>query len=100
MEATGIQLKPETYIERLLRKKKNICIQFVQRRPRVFDVGPTMYKCYTNILCLLGIASNNLQTRHFFLAEFAQSVHERDLKLDFITLCNFWESKNYPAFTH
>ena len=27
---------------------------FVQRRPNVFDVGPTLYKCYTNVLCLLG----------------------------------------------
>ena len=30
---------------------QNICIPFVQRRP--FDVGPTLYKCYTNVLCLL-----------------------------------------------
>ena len=27
---------------------------FVQRRLNVFDVGPTLYKCYTNILRLLG----------------------------------------------
>ena len=33
---------------------KNICITFVQRRPNVFDVGPTLYKCYTDALCLLG----------------------------------------------
>ena len=33
---------------------QNICITFVQRRPNVFDVGPTLYKCYTNVLCLLG----------------------------------------------
>ena len=30
------------------RKHKNICITFIQRRPNVFDVGPTLYKCYTN----------------------------------------------------
>ena len=24
----------------------------------VEDVGPTLYKCYTNVLCLLGIALN------------------------------------------
>ena len=35
------------------------CITFVQRQPNVFDVGPTLYKCYTNILCLLGNASHN-----------------------------------------
>ena len=33
---------------------QNICITFVQRRPNVFDVGPTLYKCHTNVLCLLG----------------------------------------------
>ena len=32
---------------------QNICITFVRRRPNVFDVGPTLYKCYTNVLCLL-----------------------------------------------
>ena len=25
---------------------QNICITFVQRRPNVFDVGPTLYKCF------------------------------------------------------
>ena len=33
---------------------KNICITFVQRRPNIFGVGPTLLKCYTNVLCLLG----------------------------------------------
>ena len=31
---------------------QNICIPFVQRWTNVEDVGPTLYKCYTNILCL------------------------------------------------
>ena len=31
----------------------NIRKTCVQRRPSVFDVGPTLYKCYTNVLCLL-----------------------------------------------
>ena len=35
---------------------QNISITFVQRRPNVFDAGPTLYKCYTNVLCLLGIS--------------------------------------------
>ena len=34
-------------------RAQNICITFIQRRPNVFDVGPTLYKCYTNVLCLL-----------------------------------------------
>ena len=32
----------------------NICITFVQCRLNVFDVGPTLYKCYTNVLRLPG----------------------------------------------
>ena len=35
---------------------QNICITFVQRRPNLFDVGPTLYKCYTSVLSLLGFA--------------------------------------------
>ena len=31
-------------------------ITFVQRQPNVSDVGPTLYKSYTNVLCLLGTA--------------------------------------------
>ena len=35
-------------------RRQNICITFVQCRPNVEDVEPTLYKCYTNVLCLLG----------------------------------------------
>ena len=31
----------------------NICITFIQCRTNVFAVGPTLYKCYTNVLCFL-----------------------------------------------
>ena len=30
-------------------QSQNICIAFVQCRHNVFDVGPTLYKCYTNV---------------------------------------------------
>ena len=33
------------------------CITLVQRWTNVFDVGTTLYKCYTNVLCLLGYVS-------------------------------------------
>ena len=39
----------QQYIESVTQQKQNICITFIQRRPNVFDVGPTLYKCYTNI---------------------------------------------------
>ena len=42
----------------LTRKSLNtspfICITFVQRRTSACDIGPTLYKCYTNALRLLG----------------------------------------------
>ena len=31
---------------------QSICTTFVQRRPN--DVGPTLFKCCTNVLCLMG----------------------------------------------
>ena len=33
---------------------QTIFITIAQRRPNVFDVYPASYKCYTNVLCLLG----------------------------------------------
>ena len=33
---------------------QSICITFIQLRLKVFDVGPTLYKCYTEVMCLLG----------------------------------------------
>ena len=34
---------------------QNIFLTFIQRRPNVFDVGPTLYKCYKMFcVCLLG----------------------------------------------
>ena len=33
---------------------KHLYIPFIQRRPNVLDVSPTLYKCYTDVLCLLG----------------------------------------------
>ena len=42
---------------------QNICITFIQRWPNVFDVGPTLYKCYTNVLCLQHAQQN---TKHLY----------------------------------
>ena len=45
---------------------------FIKRRSNVFDVGPTLHKCYTNVLCLLGITliliSLVVSSSHCFLA--------------------------------
>ena len=29
------------------------CVTFTRHRSNVFDVGPTLYKCYRNVFCLL-----------------------------------------------
>ena len=42
--------------EKTSQQTQNICTTFVQRRPNVIDVGPTLYKYYTNVLCLPGSA--------------------------------------------
>ena len=41
---------------------QNICITFLQCRTSVEDVGPTLYKWYTNVLCLLGCVLNRSRT--------------------------------------
>ena len=38
-----------------------MCMTFVRCRTNVFDVGPTLYKCHTNVLCLMGSVSLTLQ---------------------------------------
>ena len=43
----GFDLKPNMYVA----NTKNICITFVHLY--LFDVGPALYKCYANILCLM-----------------------------------------------
>ena len=44
----------------LSKQTQNICITFVQCWINVEDVGPTLYKCYTNVFC--GVLTNQ-QTR-------------------------------------
>ena len=44
---------------------QNICITFIQRRPNVFDDGPKLYKCYTDVFLFAGILLHYLvYTRH------------------------------------
>ena len=41
-------------VNRLTQQTQNICITFIQCWTNVEDVGPTLHKCYTYALCLLG----------------------------------------------
>ena len=56
-------------ISTITQETQNIYITSIQRRPNVFDVGPTLYRCYTNVSLLLGI--------DFFLVDlkYTQSAH-------------------------
>ena len=54
--------KHKTFVQHLYnngsptsQQTQNICITFMQCWTNVEDVGPTLYKCYTNVLCLLGL---------------------------------------------
>ena len=42
----------QLFLQAVSQQTQNICTPFVQRRPNVTDVGPTLYKCYINVLCL------------------------------------------------
>ena len=51
-----------------------ICITFMQCWTNVEDVGPTLYKCYTNVLCLLVYPSMLDYTPFRFVKSFRRSV--------------------------
>ena len=56
-------------------KTQNICKTCVQRRPKVFDVGPTLYKCHTNVFAFTGLrAANNDILWQFLLNDKPSSV--------------------------
>ena len=42
--------QPKLFLFSTTQQTQNICITFLQRWPKVFDVGPTLYKCYTNVV--------------------------------------------------
>ena len=44
----------------LFKQTQNICITFVLSRPNVFDIGQTLYKCYTIVVCLLGYVTETV----------------------------------------
>ena len=59
---------------------RKICITFIQRRPNVFDVGPTLYKCYTNVLCFLGWEQLSLVRAIHCLSNFSLSVNQANTR--------------------
>ena len=43
---------------------QNICITCIQFWTNVEDVGPTLYKCYANVLCFLGRNNMNFHIQN------------------------------------
>ena len=66
-------LVPPPCLPRPHQQTQNFCITFMQRRPNVFDVGPTLYKCYTKLSCLLG--SPRSQSRSHTNGQFDIFIH-------------------------
>ena len=60
---------PTKQLVAFIQQTQNICITFVQRRPNVFDVGPTFYKCYTNVLCSLDSQTNLFISYHYYVTQ-------------------------------
>ena len=67
-------LQDSTDIHIQSQQTQNICITFIQRRPNVLDVGPTLYKCYTNVLCLLWCSYGPSQCRYAYAPGGATTV--------------------------
>ena len=44
------QITKQKHMAGIFQQTQNICITFIQCRLNLFDVGPTLYKCYTNVL--------------------------------------------------
>ena len=44
-------------IKETTQQTQSICIALIQCRPNFVDLGPTLYKCNTDVLCLLGMTS-------------------------------------------
>ena len=68
-------------------KHKTFCITFVQRRPNVFDVGPTMYKCYIiQMFCAYWVCATYLIDTYNTLAARRQKTYtEYTMRFCFVT---------------
>ena len=91
-----------------IQQAQNICITFVQRRPNVFDVGSTLYKSYTNVLCLLGTYLEIAEIPRVILYEYFPKkslfskgnnacICSRYPALKQIICCHLWPIQSYKA---
>ena len=77
----------------LTEQTSNICITFIQCWSNVEDVGPTLYKCYTNVLCLLGVkCEKNISVNLYLLLQWNNYFNIKPIislicKVDCALLC-------------
>ena len=82
---------------------QNICITFIQRRPNVFDVGPTLYKCYANVLRLLDIDQDlrhvdQSRPKLWVLIEYRPNMLQQQLPLT--KTCHQFYTELFLLITH
>ena len=66
----------------LAQQTQNMCITFVQCWTNVEDVGPMLYKCYTNGLCLLDGQGTTFHTVGEFFNTWKPFCYELSIPVD------------------
>ena len=72
---------------------QNICITFIQCRPKDFNVSPTLYKCHTNVLCLIYHnfkSKKNLRSLWFIHQYFSIVMVELTMLVLVVVFINVW----------
>ena len=62
---------------------------FIQCRPNVFYVGPTLYKCLTNVLCLLGTGSMSLVCWGLHKYMYSLILHYQSININYSSFISF-----------
>ena len=65
----------------LLHTKHSICIRYVQWWTNVEDFGPTLYKCYKDVLCLMGSPVYIVVYRRLFVVQTTEFEGEISIQL-------------------
>ena len=77
---------------------KNTCIQFLQYWTNVEDVGPTLYKYYINVLCLLGYSIHqNVLFKKYWLKTIV-SIHNSRFGTLRLTYDDFYDMPAIVSF--
>ena len=70
----------------------------MKRRPNVFDVGPTLHKCYANVFCLLGKLAHTTHISLFRILK-AEILSCEGQRGD-VVVCLVWHRSAYLRLLH